>query len=224
MDVLAQVTIFLLHSHELIRVALAELLVTAGAIVVGEAPSGEVKGLGQVARLRPDVVLVELAFGGESGVGTIRELSSLAPDSRILALGDSEGPSGAVEAIIAGACGYVVKSAAPDEIVGAVRQSAAGGCVISPQIADELLDRRRRREIPVTAQSEQAAAGIRAVLSERELEIFERLAGGGSNREIGLELSLSEHTVKNHVAKILNKLGLENRIQAAVRAVRSGIS
>jgi hypothetical protein len=94
----------------------------------------------------------------------------------------------------------IVKDASPAEIVGAVRQSAAGECVMPPEAVGEVLDRLREREIPVTARSEQAAAGIRAVLSDRELEVFERLAGGGTNREIGLELSLSEHTVKNHLA------------------------
>jgi DNA-binding NarL/FixJ family response regulator len=223
MDVLAQVTIFLLHSHELIRVALAELLAAAGAVVVGEAPSGE-EGIGQVVQLRPDVVLIELSSRSESGLKAVRKLSDLAPDSRILVLGDSERPAGAVEAILAGACGYVLKSAPPAEIVGSVRQAAADECVICPEVASELVDHLREREIPVTARSEQAAVGIRAVLSERELEIFRRLASGETNREIGLELSLSEHTVKNHIANILKKLGLENRIQAAVQAVRSGIS
>jgi DNA-binding NarL/FixJ family response regulator len=222
MDALVQLTIFLVDSHELIRTALSQLLTAAGLEVVGEAQSGD-ESIRKMVELRPDVVLVELVLAGMSGVETIRRLSSVAPASRILVLTDSEGPSRVVEAILAGASGYILKSARPAELVGAVRASAAGGCVISPQVANELVNRLREREIPVTAQSERAAAAIGA-LSERELEIFKRLASGESNREIGRQLSLSENTVKNHVAKILKKLQLENRIQAAVQAVRSGIS
>ena len=129
-----------------------------------------------------------------------------------------------VEAILAGACGYMLKSAPPDELIGAVRATAAGESVISPQVAGGLLDRIRERDLPVTVGSEHAATAIRAVLTERELEIFKRLASGERNQEIGRALSVSENTVKHHVASILAKLQLDNRIQAAVQAVRSGIS
>ena len=95
---------------------------------------------------------------------------------------------------------------------------------MSSHIAGDLLERIRERDIPVTAQSEDAAAAIRAILTERELEVFELLASGRGNQQIGRELMLSENTVKNHIASILAKLQLDNRIQAAVEAVRSGIS
>jgi DNA-binding NarL/FixJ family response regulator len=219
----AQVTIVVVDSQELIRSALTQLLSADGLRIVGEAPSGE-EGVRLVVDLRPDLVLVELVLRGMSGIDTIQQLSALAPASRILVLTDSEGPSGVVEAILAGACGYMLKSARPNELIGAVKASAAGECVVSPQVAGHLLDRIRARDIPVTVRSEHSAAAIRAVLTERELEIFKRLASGESNPEIGRELSLSENTIKNHVASILAKLQLENRIQAAVQAVRSGIS
>jgi two-component system, NarL family, response regulator DegU len=102
--------------------------------------------------------------------------------------------------------------------------TAAGESVLSGQIAGKLLERIRERDIPVTATSESAAVAIRAALTERELEIFERLASGESNHEIGRELSLSTNTVSNHIASILAKLHLDNRIQAAVQAVRAGMS
>jgi DNA-binding NarL/FixJ family response regulator len=212
-----------LHGHELIRTALARLLVAAGLGVIGEAQC-EQEGIRKVVELEPDVVLVEPAQDGTSGVETIRELSAHAPASRILVLSDSEAPSRVVDAIVAGASGYMLKSARPEELIAAVRASAAGDCVISPQVAGDLFNRLREREIPVTARSLHAADAIRAALTERELEIFGRLAGGESNQEIGRELSLSENTVKNHVASILKKLDLDNRVQAAVHAVRSGIS
>src|SRR5436190_2586126 len=127
-------------------------------------------------------------------VETIQRLAALAPASRILVLTDSEEPAGVVEAILAGACGYLLKDAPPNEIVGAVRASAAGECVISPQVAGGLLERIRERDIPVTARSEHAAAAIRAILTERELKIFGLLASGKSSKRIGRELSLTENT------------------------------
>ena len=96
--------------------------------------------------------------------------------------------------------------------------------MLSPEIAGKLLDRIRERDIPVTASSQDAASAIRAALTERELAIFTRLASGDSNQDIARELSLSTNTVHNHITSILAKLHLENRVQAAVHAVRSGIS
>src|SRR5207302_11448890 len=114
--------------------------------------------------------------------------------------------------------------ATPEAIVGAVSATAAGESVLSWQIAGKLLERIRERDIPVTADSNDAAVAIRAALTMRELEIFTRLASGESNQDIGRELSLSTNTVSNHIASILAKLHLDNRIQAAVQAVRAGIS
>ena len=152
----------------------------------------------------------------------IEQLALLAPASRVLVLTRSE-QNRVVEAIIAGASGYILKTAPPKAIIGAVRATAAGESVLSPQIAGKLLQRIRERDIPVT-NTDSAAIAIRAALTDRELEIFTRLASGKSNHEIARELSLSTNTVANHIASILAKLHLENRIQAAVQAVRSGIS
>ena len=152
----------------------------------------------------------------------IEQLGLLAPASRILVLTRSE-QNRVVEAIIAGASGYILKSAPADAIISAVQATAAGESVLSPQIAGKLLQRIRELDIPVK-NPDSAAVAIRAVLTDRELEIFKRLASGDSNHEIARELSLSTNTVANHIASILAKLHLENRIQAAVQAVRSGIS
>jgi NarL family two-component system response regulator LiaR len=217
------VTVVLVDDEELIRIALTQSLSAGGLNIVGEARTGE-EGLALVVKIRPDVVLIDLQLPGISGVETIRQLSLLAPTSRLLVLTATDDRYGVVEAILAGACGYILKASGPDAIKTAVRASAAGESVISSHIAGDLLDRIRERDIPVTARSEHAAAAIRAILTERELQIFKRLASGESNREIGRVLLLSENTVKNHVASILAKLQLDNRIQAAVQAVRSGIS
>jgi NarL family two-component system response regulator LiaR len=129
-----------------------------------------------------------------------------------------------VEAIVAGASGYILKTAETEAIVAAVKATADGESVISPEIAGKLLQRIRERDIPITTDSSNAAHAIRAALTPRELEIFTRLASGKSNQDIASDLSLSPNTISNHIASILAKLHLDNRIQAAVQAVRSGIS
>jgi len=128
-----------------------------------------------------------------------------------------------VEAIIAGASGYILKSAPVEAIISAVKATAAGESVLSSKIAGKLLQRIREQDIPVKT-SPVAEGTIRAALTDRELEIFKRLASGKSNHEIAQDLSLSPNTVANHIASILAKLHLENRTQAAADAVRSGIS
>jgi DNA-binding NarL/FixJ family response regulator len=143
---------------------------------------------------------MDLRLPGISGVEAIGRLGLLAPASRVLVLTRSE-QNRVAEAIVAGASGYILKSAPPQEIIAAIRATAAGECVLSPQIAGKLLQRIRERDIPVTATSECAALAIRASLS-----------------------SVSANTVSNHIASILAKLHLDNRIQAAVHAVRTGIS
>ena len=215
------ITVVVVDDEHLIRSALAHSLSDSGIELVGEAANGE-DAIRLVVDVRPDVVLIDLRLPGISGVQAIEQLSLLAPASRVLVLTRSE-QNRVVEAIIAGASGYILKSASADAIVAAVRATAAGESVLSSQIAGKLLRRIRELDIPV-ANSDTTAVAIRAVLTDRELEIFTRLASGDSNQKIARELSLSTNTVANHIASILAKLHLENRIQAAVQAVRSGIS
>jgi DNA-binding NarL/FixJ family response regulator len=216
------ITVVVVDDEQMIRGALAQTLTGAGLDLVGEASNAR-DGLRLVLDIRPDVVLMDLRLPDSSGVQAIEQLALLAPASRILILTRTE-QNRVVEAIVAGASGYILKTAAPKAIIAAVIATAAGESVISSQIAGKLLQRIRERDIPVTTTSDNAASAIRAVLTERELEIFERLASGRSNHDIARELSLSTNTVHNHVASILAKLHLDNRIQAAVQAVRSGIS
>jgi DNA-binding NarL/FixJ family response regulator len=215
------ITVVLVDDEQLIRVALAQALSTSGLELVGEAATGE-DAMELVVDVRPDVVLMDLQLPGMSGVKAIEELGSLAPASRVLVLTRSE-RNRVVEAIIAGASGYILKSAPVEAIISAVKATAAGESVLSSKIAGKLLRRIREQDSPVKA-SAIAAVAIRAALTDRELEVFKQLASGKSNHEIARDLSLSPNTVANHVARILAKLHLENRIQAAADAVRSGIS
>jgi DNA-binding NarL/FixJ family response regulator len=217
-----RITVVLVDDEPLIRAALAQMLAANGLDVVGEAANGE-DAIELALDLRPDVVLIDIKLPGISGVHAIERLGLLAPASKVLVLTRTE-QNRVVEAIIAGASGYILKTAPPEQITAAVRATAAGESVLSPQIAGKLLDRIRALEIPVTESSQTAAGDIRAVLTTRELEIFQLLASGESNQQIARKLLLSTHTVSNHIKSILDKLHLENRIQAAVQAVRAGIS
>jgi DNA-binding NarL/FixJ family response regulator len=215
------ITVVLVDDEQLTRVALAQALSSGGVELVGEAATGE-DAIALLVDVRPDVVLIDLQLPGMSGVQVIQQLGLLAPASRVLVLTRSE-QNRVVEAIIAGASSYILKNAPVEAIISAVKATAAGGSVLSPKIAGKLLQRIRELDIPVKT-SAIAAGTIRAALTDRELEIFKRLASGKSNHEIARDLSLSPNTVANHVASILAKLHLENRIQAAADAVRSGIS
>ena len=216
------ITVAVVDDEQLIRDALAQALAADGLELVGEATNAA-DAIKVVMDLRPDVVVMDLKLSGSQGVGVIEQLGLLAPASRMLILTRSE-KNRVVEAIVAGASGYILKSAKPETIIAAVRATAAGESVISSEIAGKLLQRIRELDIPIASQEESAASTIRAALTPRELEIFTRLASGKSNSEIARELSLSTNTISNHIASILPKLHLDNRIQAAVQAVRSGIS
>ena len=216
------VTVVLVDDEQLIRSALAQALAAEGLDLVGEAVTAA-DATKMVVDLRPDVVLMDLKLPGSQGVQAIEALSLLAPASRILILTRTE-QNRVVEAIVAGASGYILKTARPETIVAAVRATAAGESVISPEIAGKLLQRIRDLGIPLARDGDNTATAIRGALTARELEIFTRLASGRSNHDIAGELSLSTNTVSNHIASILAKLHLENRIQLAVQAVRSGIS
>jgi DNA-binding NarL/FixJ family response regulator len=216
------ITVVLVDDKRLFRTALAQTLVGAGLDLIGEATSME-DAVDVVVDLRPDVVLIDIRLPGISGLQAIERLGVFAPTSRVLVLARAE-ENRVVEAIIAGASGYILKTSPSSQIIAAIRATAAGESVISSKIVGKLLERVRERETSTTATSQDAATAIRTALTERELEIFERLASGKSNRDIAHELSLSSNTVHNHIASILAKLHLENRIQAAVQAVRSGIS
>jgi two-component system, NarL family, response regulator LiaR len=216
------ITVVVVDDEQMIRGALARTLTGGGLDFVGDAANAR-DALRLIVDVRPDVVLMDLRLPDSPSVQAIEQLALLAPASRILILTRTD-PNRVVEAIIAGASGYILKTAPPKAIIAAVRATAAGESVISSQIAGKLLQRIRERDIPITTNSDNAANAIRAVLTERELEIFERLASGSTNHDIAHELSLSTNTVHNHIASILAKLHLDNRIQAAVQAVRSGIS
>jgi DNA-binding NarL/FixJ family response regulator len=198
--------------HAFYRDGLARLLRESGIDVVAEVPNGEA-AVQAVLELAPDVVVMDLNMPGMSGQEATRRLSQLAPASRVLILSVSAQEGDVTEAVLAGASGYVLKDGPVEEVLAGIRAAAAGQSLISPRIATLLM--RRVRE---AADAEPDLSGVE--LSSRELEVLSLMAKGKANHEIAQTLVISPSTVHNHISSILMKLQVENRVQAAVRAVR----
>jgi DNA-binding NarL/FixJ family response regulator len=154
------------------------------------------------------------------GVEATRAIRADDPGARILMLTITADEAPVLDAMLAGACGYQLKDASASELVYGVRAAALGQSMISPRIAAHLVKRLRETDVPQVAPDGQDAGD----LTTREVEILRLVAEGKENSEIAEELYISPKTVKNHVASILDKLAIENRIQAAVFAVRAGIT
>ncbi|MGH2856141.1 MAG: response regulator [Solirubrobacteraceae bacterium] len=212
-----------IDDHELFRGGMIQLLRDNHIDVVGDAALAA-EGIELTKELMPDVVLMDLNMPGMSGIAATQRLATAAPLSRVLMLTVVADEESVVEALLAGACGYVVKDAAVAEILQGVRAVARGESMISPRVAGQLVARiRRPAEAEMEADAEHdAQAG--SELTAREREILELIARGMDNVQIAAALFLSQHTVKNYVSSILVKLQVENRIQAAVRAVRRGLA
>jgi DNA-binding NarL/FixJ family response regulator len=203
--------------HDLFRRGLRELLEEQGIRVIGEAASGA-DAIALAIRSRPDVVVMDLNLPRQSGVEATRDLVAAAPEMRVLMLTVASDERNVLDALIAGACGYLLKDATIEEIAGGVRAAAAGQSFVSPRVGHHVLARLRGQAGTDDRRSEQTP------LSERELEILRLVAAGCDNDEIAGRLFLSPRTVKNHVSSILAKLQMDNRVQAAVYAVRKGIA
>ena len=208
------ITVLIADDHELFRGGLRELLEEFGIRVVGEAGDGD-EAVGLARRARPDVVVMDLNMPRVSGVEATRQLAAADPDAGVLILTISEDRDDLLAAIMAGARGYVLKDAPIEEIVAAVRAVASGESLIASRMAGDLLDRLR------VSGSEEWPGELE--LSEREVEVLRLLAEGKDNAEIAEALVISPRTVKNHMSSIFAKLQVDNRIQAAVYAVRRGI-
>ena len=214
---LDELRVLVVDDHDLFRTGLRNLLEEQGVNVVGEAENGET-AIRLASDLAPDVVIMDLNMPGVGGVETTRRLSSLAPLSRVVVLTISADDDDVMNAVMAGACGYLLKDSSIQELIAGIRAASEGESLISPQIAAKVLQRLRAQ-----SKDADAAETIRAELSDRELQVLKLIANGKDNAQIARELFISPKTVKNHISNILMKLQIENRIQAAVYAVRSGI-
>jgi DNA-binding NarL/FixJ family response regulator len=211
------IRVLLVDDHDLFRNGLRNLLEEQGVEVVGEAASG-IEALQHVREAAPDVVVMDLNMPGMSGVEATRHISRDAPLARVVVLTISDQEQDVMDAILAGACGYLLKDASIQDLMKGLEAAAVGESLISPHIAGKVL-----QHVRATTAAPEAAATIRTELSDREIQVLKLIANGKDNAVIAGELHISPKTVKNHISNILMKLQIENRIQAAVYAVRSGI-
>ena len=211
------IRVLLVDDHDLFRTGLRNLLEEQGVDVVAEAGTG-IDAVGLVRELAPEVVVMDLNMPGISGVEATRQISTIAPLTRVLVLTISDQDGDVIDAIMAGACGYLLKDASIQELMRGISAAAVGESLISPHVAAKVLQRVRS-----TSSQPDIEQTIRSELSEREIDVLKLIASGKENAEIAAELHISPKTVKNHISNILMKLQIENRIQAAVYAVRSGI-
>jgi len=214
-----EVRVLLVDDHDLFRTGLHNLLEEHGGVqVLAEAVNGA-EAVQLVRELAPDVVVMDLNMPTMSGVDATRHITVLSPLTRVIVLTISDEDADVMDAIVAGACGYLLKDSSIADVVAGIRSAAVGSSLISPTIASKVLQRVR-----ATTADTDIAETIRTELSDRELEVLKLIANGKDNAQIAAELVISPKTVKNHISNILMKLQMQNRIQAAVYAVRSGLA
>lgn len=209
--------VLIVDDHALYRRGLRRLLESHGLEVVGEAADARA-AIRMATKLRPDVTLMDLSMPGMPGIEAIPEIVAADPHARVLVLSGGAEDETVLDALIAGACGYLMKTASTAEIVAGARLVAEGQPLISPKVAAALVV--RLREWARADAQPVAAPG----LTSRELEVLSLVAAGKENSAIASDLFLSPKTVKNHVAAILGKLEFDNRVQAATFAVRQGLA
>lgn len=209
--------VLIVDDHDLFRTGLRNLLEEQSVQVIGEAATGA-EAVRIVREIAPDVVVMDLNMPGMGGVDATRHISAIAPLTRVVMLTISDEDTDVMDAILAGACGYLLKDSSIEELIAGIEAAAKGESLISPTIAAKVLQRVR-----ATSANPEIATQIRAELSDREIEVLKLIANGKDNAVIAGELHISPKTVKNHISNILMKLQIDNRIQAAVYAVRSGL-
>jgi DNA-binding NarL/FixJ family response regulator len=203
------IRVLVVDDHPVVRQGLRTFLDLQGDIcVVGEADDGP-SCVEQAARLRPDVVLLDLRMPGGDGTSALHGLRERGISARVLVITSFTDPAAVLPAVRAGAAGYVYKDIDPPALASAIRSVHAGHVLLHEDV------------VRLLAAGQMRPAG--AHLTPRELQVLDGLAAGKSNREIARSLTLSEKTVKTHVSAILTKLGVQDRTQAALHAVRTGL-
>ena len=215
MSVSSPIRILLVDDHTLFRMGVASLLsAESGFEVIGEAADGQ-EAIEKARRLMPDLVLMDLSMPGVDGLEATRRLKEELPYVRIVILTVSDHAGDLFEAIKSGAQGYLLKTIDPHTFFETLRGAVNGGAVISPEMATKLVT-----EFSKLAGGAAESLAPQAILSPRETEVLDLITHGKSNKEIAAALGIAEVTVKNHMRNILEKLHLENRVQAAAFALQ----
>jgi len=211
------IQVLVVDDYAMVRKGLKALLQEYEDIhVVGVAGNGA-EAIELAEQLEPDVVLMDLLMPGMGGIEAIQQIIALRPDQRIIVLTALLEDDVITQSIRVGAMGYVRKDIQPEELVHSIRNVYAGQPAISPRIAWELM-----HALNGTRTTEPAKQTVES-LSERELEVLRMIARGNTDQEIGKELCITDVTVRTHVRRILEKLALNNRVQAALYSYRTGL-
>jgi NarL family two-component system response regulator LiaR len=207
------IRVLVVDDHAVVREGLRAFLeLQKGIEVAGEAGDGQ-EAIEAAARLRPDVILMDLVMPGVDGVAAMRSLRESVPDARVIVLTSFLDDDKLMPALRSGAAGYLLKNAQPQELARAVRAAHAGEALLDPVVAARLVETlaAKHDEEPIDR------------LTPREREVLVLIGRGFPNKRIARELEVSEKTVKTHVGHVLAKLGVSDRTQAAVLAVRVGL-
>ena len=201
-----KISVIIADDHPIVRMGLRALIEAQPDMVLLAESTGGAAAVEAFTTHRPDVMLVDLRMPGMSGRDVITAVRKLVPDARIIVLTSFDGDEDVFRAVQAGARGYLLKAAPPDDVIKAIRAVHAGGRLIAPDVAARLADR-------VNSPS----------LTSREVAVLELVAKGLSNKEIAAALSLAEDTVKNHLKHVFAKLEVSDRTEAVLLAVQRGI-
>jgi two-component system, NarL family, response regulator LiaR len=211
--VASMIRVLIVDDHGVVREGLRAFLeLQEGIEVAGEAGDGD-EAIEVATRLRPDVILMDLVMPGRGGVDAMRSLRELVPDARVIVLTSFLDDDKLLPALRSGAAGYLLKNAEPQELARAVRAAHAGEALLDPVVAARLVE---------TLAADGGAEPLDR-LTPREREVLMLIGRGFPNKLIARELEVSEKTVKTHVGHVLAKLGVTDRTQAAVFAVRAGL-